>query len=125
MDVWNLIGIIMIMSLIITVIMLIKPATWCNSPVGTGQFNFAGYWVHPLADNLRNLITCSRLSSRRKNCNKYPWVMLLHNNRHMTLHIITAKSPHRAKSSPTFFPEKKNLFTCNKITFASLSCAIG
>jgi hypothetical protein len=50
---------------------------------------------------------CSRLSSSRKNCNKYPWVMLLHNNRHMTLHIITTNSPHRAKSSPTRSPRKK------------------
>lgn len=42
-------------------------------------------------------ITCSKVSSSRKNCNKYPWVMLLHNNRHITLHIITAMGPHRAK----------------------------
>lgn len=51
---------------------------------------------HRSPDSVR--ITCSRLSSRRKSCNKYPWVMLLHNIRHMTLHIITAKKPpHRAK----------------------------
>lgn len=39
--------------------------------------------------------TCSSVRSSKKNCNKYPWVMLLHNNRHTTLHIITtATGPH-------------------------------
>lgn len=43
-------------------------------------------------------VTWSKVSRSRKKCNcKYPWVMLLHNNRHITLHIITAAGtgPHR------------------------------